>query len=134
MRDNNLQEARRWVEQAEFDLKAAGDSMDSGNFEWSCFQAQQAAEKFLKGYLYSKGNRILTTHSVDKLLSICVKEEGQFSNITVARELDQYYIPTRYPNGLPAGVPHKFYTKENADICLKHATSISSLIKRLLPK
>jgi len=27
-----------------------------------------------------------------------------------AARLDQYYIPTRYPNGLPGGVPSRFYT------------------------
>jgi len=40
-----LEEAKRWLAQARRDLKAAKDSSSAGNFEWACFQAQQAAEK-----------------------------------------------------------------------------------------
>ncbi len=31
-----------------------------------------------------------------------------------AKSLDLYYIPTRYPNGLPAGKPSDYYTEEEA--------------------
>ena len=44
-------EAKRWLRQSEADLKAAKDSLKDSNFEWSCFQAQQSAEKSLKAYL-----------------------------------------------------------------------------------
>lgn len=37
------EEARRWMAQAKRDLKAARDSLEDGNHEWACFQAQQAA-------------------------------------------------------------------------------------------
>lgn len=40
--DNNRELAQIWFSQAKFDLKAANDSMNSGNYEWACFQAQQA--------------------------------------------------------------------------------------------
>lgn len=46
---------RKWMVQAEADLCAAKDSCDSKHYNWSCFQAQQSAEKALKAYLYSKG-------------------------------------------------------------------------------
>lgn len=28
--------------------------------------------------------------------------------------LDQYYVPTRYPNGLPGGIPSDVYTGDQA--------------------
>jgi HEPN domain-containing protein len=28
--------------------------------------------------------------------------------------LDKYYIPTRYPNGLPGGVPYEAYDEDDA--------------------
>lgn len=31
-----------------------------------------------------------------------------------AQQLDQYYIPTRYPNGLPGGVPAQVFTQKQA--------------------
>jgi HEPN domain-containing protein len=37
-----------WLEQAEHDLEAAFDSLESEHYEWSCFQAQQVAEKSFK--------------------------------------------------------------------------------------
>lgn len=46
-------EAKKWLRQAEADLKACRDNLKDGNFEWSCFQTQQSAEKALKAYLYN---------------------------------------------------------------------------------
>jgi HEPN domain-containing protein len=31
-----------------------------------------------------------------------------------ARQLDQYYIPTRYPNGLPGAIPSEAFTSKQA--------------------
>ena len=31
-----------------------------------------------------------------------------------AQQLDQYYIPTRYPNGLPGGVPADVFSARQA--------------------
>jgi len=39
---------RKWMVQAEADLGAAKDSYDSKHYNWSCFQAQQSAEKALR--------------------------------------------------------------------------------------
>jgi len=50
---DNLKESMRWSRQAEKDLKASKNSLKSGDYEWACFQAQQAAEKALKSILYS---------------------------------------------------------------------------------
>ena len=52
---DNLKESMRWVRQAEKDLKASKNSLKSGDYEWACFQAQQAAEKALKSILYARG-------------------------------------------------------------------------------
>ncbi|HEY2933616.1 MAG TPA: hypothetical protein VGK99_17910 [Acidobacteriota bacterium] len=40
-----------------------------------------------------------------------------------------FYIPSRYPNGLPSGYPHQFYAKEMADQALKAAEMIVSAIR-----
>jgi HEPN domain-containing protein len=47
-----LEEARRWLSQVLRDLGASLSSLRSGYFEWSRFQAQQAAEKAVKALLY----------------------------------------------------------------------------------
>ncbi len=46
----------------------------------------------------------------------------------MAQQLDQYYIPTRYPNGLPAGaVPSAVFTKLQANDALAGARAISDI-------
>ena len=43
-----MKEAKKWLRQAEANLKAAKDSFADENFEWVCFQSQQSDEKALK--------------------------------------------------------------------------------------
>ncbi|MCM8779128.1 MAG: HEPN domain-containing protein [Candidatus Omnitrophica bacterium] len=127
-------EAKRWLRQAEADLKAAKDSLEDGNFEWSCFQAQQSAEKSLKAFLYNLGYTSITTHSVKILLKECKKKQTKFKGLEdAARGLDVYYIPTRYPNGLDENIaPVDYYDKEDAVKCLNYATSILNTVKRYI--
>ncbi len=123
-------EARRWLEQAEWDLKAGRDSRAAGNHEWACFQAQQSAEKALKSFLFAAGKTRMITHSVRQLLVACEALDPACGELRPAAELDQYYVPTRYPNGLPDDVPHDHYTAEAAERCLSLATSVLAFVKR----
>ena len=59
-----------WLEQAKWDLKAAKDSLKAENYEWSCFQSQQAAEKSLKAYLGSQ-NLLLRENMIINLAEEC---------------------------------------------------------------
>ena len=124
-------ESERWLAQARWDLKAARDSTAAGNFEWACFQAQQAAEKALKSFLYRAGAEPSARHSVRRLVAECEKISADFARLRHAAELDGYYIPTRYPNGLPDDVPHEYYTVEAAEECLSLASSVIEFVGRL---
>ncbi|OIN97386.1 hypothetical protein AUJ66_03510 [Candidatus Desantisbacteria bacterium CG1_02_38_46] len=129
--NNRKKEFNRWFEQAQFDLKAARDSLEATNFEWACFQAQQAGEKTLKGYLSLHGKSDLETRSIFALLKRCSEISPEFKNIEHTKELTQYYIPTRYINGLPDDIPHHFYEKGDAEKCIKHAEQIINLVKEM---
>ena len=125
-------EARRWFQQAYYDLKATRWNIEGGFYDTACFLAQQAAEKALKSILYFTGSRrkALMTHSTVEM----VRESGKKINslvelINEARELDLHYIPSRYPNGIPSGYPHQFYGRKNADQALVAAEKIFSAIK-----
>jgi HEPN domain-containing protein len=81
----------------------------------TCFVAEQAAEKALKAVHYARGERTVYGHSVRQLLQALAPGSAVAPElIEAAQVLDQYYIPTRYPNGLPGGVPYKAYTAEQA--------------------
>ena len=42
--------------------------------------------------------------------------------------LDSYYIPTRYPNGLPDGIPADVYTRDAADGAVRLADEVVTTI------
>lgn len=131
----NEAEFARWFGQARADLNAARDSKESGHHEWACFQAQQAAEKALKAFLLLQGKRQFISHSVQQLLREAQELDEAFRDVSRARRLDEYYIPTRYPNGLPGSMrPHEFYDEEEADECLELAESVLAVIDRIRPK
>lgn len=111
-------EATRWFRQARYDLKAARWNIQGGFHDTACFLAQQAGEKALKSLLYYLGARraALFTHSLVEMIQEGGKKVDTLLGLLEdARELDLHYIPSRYPNGLPSGYPHKFYGKETAE-------------------
>ncbi len=128
--------AIKWLKQAEADIKAAKDSLEDGNYEWSCFQSQQCGEKALKTCLYEKGYTSIITHSLKELLRECLKLDELFNMLSKdARNLDMFYIPTRYPNGLAGNLaPTEFYEKEDAEKCISSAESILNAVKKFLTR
>ena len=130
----NIDEAKRWLKQAEADLRSSRDSSKMNHHEWACFQAQQSGEKALKAFLYLKGLRTIVTHSLKDLIKECGKFEKLFLALDDhARFLDTFYIPTRYPNGLPGlNIPSEFYTQTEAEKCIKSAESILKNVKKFI--
>lgn len=88
----NVEEGLRWLDQAEADFKTAKDCLEDENYYASAFFAQQAAEKALQIFLYSKGVRALITHSVTELLKESSKREKIFERfLDQGKELDRHY-------------------------------------------
>jgi HEPN domain-containing protein len=114
-----------WFRQAEADLRHARNSLEDGDFEWSCFAAQQAAEKALKA-VFQKLGMDAWGHTVTALIGNLPDAVAQPSETLVnyARTLDKHYIPTRYPNGFASGAPTDFYTKEEAQNAIRNAEAI----------
>ena len=113
---HRTEEFERWVKQARHELEAARKDIENRFFADACYSAEQAAQKALKGYLYLKGARSVWKHSVKELLDECTKFDPAFAaHADAGRVLDQYYIPTRYPDALapPAG-PFESYTETQA--------------------
>lgn len=118
-------EAERWLAQAENDLAFAAHGVELGFFAQACFLAQQVAEKAAKAVHYARGARIVMGHSVDGLLESLAPDLPEVEALRDgARELDQHYLPTRYPNGLPGNVPFRAFTRQQAQRALGHARAI----------
>lgn len=130
--DRNLAEGIRWLEQGRRDLEDAKILAEAGSYASACFHCQQAAEKALKGFLYSKGLRAILTHSVTRLMEECSKFEKLPCFAEEARELDRHYIGSRYPNFYPEGPAYRYYTEKMAERCIRYATSILEEVERSL--
>lgn len=107
-----IDEAHRWLTHAQDEYQDAEDLRERGRFYLALFHFQQAAEKALKAFLYAHTDdrQVFFTHSVLELIQAAVTLDSTLADLEKASRLDQYYIPTRYPNGLPGGVPSRFYT------------------------
>jgi len=128
------EEGRRWLEQAEEDLKWTRHLVREGAYHIACFLAQQVAEKALKAFLYAHGREIVLGHSVERLC----RDAAQYDAALAAHAprwaiLDGYYVPTRYPNSLPGSIPARVYTQEAAEAAARLAAEVVAAVKERLP-
>jgi HEPN domain-containing protein len=133
MRKSSIDEGKRWLAQASEDLKWAKLLAQEGGWHIACFLSQQIVEKALKAYLYSQGEEIVIGHSVSRLCASASGYRAEFSEKAKQWSLlDGYYIPTRYPNGLPDGIPAEVYTKDAALTAVALATDAVDYVQMLL--
>jgi len=124
-------EALRWLKTAEEDLGAARGLLTIKKYSHACFIAQQCAEKAMKALWYALGDDPWG-HSIRKLIEEIPDKAARqklMANLEAGNILDRYYIPTRYPNGLPDLTPGEVYLKKDADLCIRHARSILTAVK-----
>jgi HEPN domain-containing protein len=124
--------AERWLLTADGDLRAAHVLADSGMHAHACFSAQQAAEKALKGLWFWHGDDPWG-HSVQKLLLDRVERDPRLTkHLEDAASLDRYYIPTRYPNGLPDLTPSDNYSAADSTDAIRRASAIVATCRALM--
>lgn len=126
-------EGRRWLAQAEHDLAAARDLGRSGHHNVACFQAQQAAEKAAKAILYTQGVEDVIGHSVRELLRAARRDIPALAELDDAgARLDRLYIATRYPNGLPGGIPADVFMAADAQQAITDAERVIAAARNVL--
>jgi len=130
---NPYPESKRWFEQAKYDLKTSQWNVKGNLFAPACFWAQQSAEKAVKAFLYSKGERFVIGHSVSELVEKCKIYDKDFKTlIQIGAFLDRFYIPTRYPNSLPGGIPAHAYRRKDSVEAIKMAQKILDFVSNKL--
>ena len=110
-RGEDAKEARRWLDTAANDLGAARQLAASDYHAQACFLAQQCAEKAAKAMWFVAGADPWG-HSIQALIEEFPGGDRLGDSIALrekAAVLDRFYIPTRYPNGLPDLTPGKTY-------------------------
>jgi len=133
--ENNkyLKEAKRWFDQANEDLKSSKILLDNERYYLVCFLSQQIVEKALKSVLYYNKENIVLGHSIKQLADWAGQFDKNFKNLgNKVSILDTYYIPSRYPNGLPHGIPADVFNKKIAQDAYDLAEETIKLIKKYL--
>ena len=124
-------EADRWLRQAESDLAYAAVGLREGFAAQVCFQCQQVCEKAIKALRYARGERAVLGHALVELAAPLEVMAGFREELGM---LDQYYVPTRYPNGLPGGIPADVYTTTQATAAVDIARRIVAVVRRELAR
>ena len=123
-------EAKRWFEQALEDLKSAQILFENERYYLVCFISQQIVEKALKSVIYFNKEDLVLGHSVKKLADWAGTFDKRFTKLGLnVSILDSYYIPTRYPNGLPEGIPAEVFNKKSAEDALDLAETTIEIVK-----
>ncbi len=121
---------RDWLAQAERDLDQARSSRAEGRHEWACFAAQQAAEIAVKALHLHLGQQAWG-HVVARLL-MDLPQAPPADLVERARVLDNFYMPTRCPNGHPEGAPFEHYGVLQSEEAISHAGAILEFVRSRL--
>jgi HEPN domain-containing protein len=130
----NRYQAERWLTTAEEDLRAAELLFETELYAAACFHTQQSGEKAIKSLWYLV-DADPWGHSIQRLV-IEFPQRAKIPNLEMwieqAALLDKFYIPTRYPNGLPDLTPGQVYRQEDARQGIKAARTLIAACKKWL--
>ena len=126
MKKANSTNYKDWLEKGDHDLDDAKRLLkNGGHTDTICFHAQQAVEKYLKGYLVYKKINPRGIHHLEELAKDCARfDKGFLKFLDGSLVLTRYYIETRYPPLMPIE-----YTKEEANKAIEIAQEIIRFVK-----
>lgn len=122
-RSKSQYQADRWWLTAQEDLEVAKTLHEAGKFSHACFLSQQCSEKAMKA-LWLSIDSDPSGHSIQKLVMQFPQQnilEDLQKWLTYAAYLDKFYIPTRYPNGLPDLTPGQVYVSQDSKEAIEKA-------------
>ena len=74
-------------------------------------------------------------HSIQKLIEELPEDAARVKLRTLLEDgavLDRYYIPTRYPNGLPDLTPGQVYFRRDAELCIDSGQRLLDMVTALM--
>jgi HEPN domain-containing protein len=124
-----------WLDRAGDDLAVARLVYREDYFSHACFLAQQSIEKTLKGYLLWAANDYPRVHRLVELLTLCQEQDAAFEELmNDCIVVDQYYIPTRYPNGVPGSLSDGLPGSEEAQEAIRIAEIVRGFVRTRLSR
>jgi len=115
-----------WVERAEFLLRDAEGHLEEGVYWIVCFEAQQAAELYLKALILALTGLHPYTHDLVELLESLrdLGLEPPEELYAYADALTPHYTMSRYPGRKPV-----VYNRGLAERCLRYAREIARWVE-----
>jgi HEPN domain-containing protein len=92
---------KEWFKKADNDILNSKNNLASDEIplDTVCYHSEQAAEKYLKGYLVFKEGSYPRIHNLLRLLELCKKYDEDFELIrTYCLVLNDYGVEIRYPD------------------------------------
>lgn len=126
-KNNHKNLVLEWLEIAREDVLAAKILAKNGVLRGALYHGQQAAEKYFKAYLVSKGIFPPKTHDLVTLMHDCCDWNRDLFKLSKSTaRLNAYSTKTRYPDN--AFVP----TDEDVTLCLIAVDEVSCTFEKLL--
>ena len=117
-----------WLRKAASDMVTLEAALGAGAYDGACFHAQQAAEKYLKGFLAFHDKPFPFTHNLGDLTELCAGVDVLFRTLTpMATELTPYGVRLRYDDSF-------WPTLETAKRAHAYTLTIRDFILVRLPK
>ena len=120
-----------WFEKAEHDLEMIRRAMVADGAPWDMvtFHAQQAAEKYLKGFLRFHETRPPKIHDLSRLLDLCLAHDESLASLRAGCiELTDAGYQSRYPDTTDAP------GEDVATHAIEIARNIASAVLERVPK
>ena len=90
--------SKDWFLKAMQDAKRVEILLNANDLEGAAFHLQQAIEKYLKGYLLSRGWKLKRTHNLVELLKDALAYDKSLENFRgICEQITEYYVEERYP-------------------------------------
>lgn len=88
-----------WFKKGDDDKQAVGILLEYGGKSGvAAFLIQQMLEKYIKGFLLSKGWKLKRTHDLEELLDEMVKFDSSFEEFReISQKVTAFYFLERYP-------------------------------------
>ena len=121
----------KWIYFAEQDLNFAKSGLKDKFYSHVCFLSQQAVEKTCKAFLIYNNLNYPKTHKIVEIINSNKKLLNMLKKyIDEIKLLDAFYIPTRYPDGIPGSLSEGLPDKKDAESSLSIAEKIFNIIKK----
>ncbi len=125
--------ARRWLEFADIDLRMAVLAFEDEIFSQVCFHSHQCVEKALKALIHGiTGKSAPRSHALQELLKHIPSECLARLPENLSLKMDDYYIPTRYPDAIPGSLADGLPDRSDAEQALAIAKAVIDAVKSVL--